>query len=57
MENVKQKEEKSFTALKAKFGYINKMASPKLLKVVVNTSTGSLLKKDSKNVRKIGRVA
>lgn len=48
MENVKQKEEKSFAPLKAKFGYTNKMAAPKLLKVVVNTSTGSLLKKDSK---------
>jgi len=48
MEPVKQKENKVFDALKGTFGYKNKMAAPKLAKVVINAGTGSGLKRDSK---------
>ncbi len=46
METTKQKLASSFDVLKAKFGYKNKMAAPKLLKVVVSSGTGSKLKTD-----------
>lgn len=46
METVKQKEKKSYTALKTKYGYKNIMASPHLVKVVVASGTGSGLKKN-----------
>jgi len=46
METVKQKEKKSFTKLKTKFGYKNIMASPKLVKIVVASGTGSGMKRD-----------
>ena len=46
METVKQKEKKAYTALKTKFGYKNTMASPRLVKVVVASGTGSGLKRN-----------
>lgn len=46
METVKQKEKKAYSTLKAKYGYKNVMASPRLEKVVVSVGTGSGLKRD-----------
>lgn len=46
METVKQKENKSFSVLKSKYGYKNLMASPRLVKVVVAVGTGSGIKRD-----------
>ncbi len=46
METVKQKENKSFKELKAKYGYKNVMAAPHLTKVVVAVGTGSGIKRD-----------
>lgn len=46
METVKQKEKKSYTALKAKYGYKSSMAAPHLVKVVIATGTGTGIKKD-----------
>jgi len=46
METVKQKEKKAYSTLKAKYGYKNVMAAPRLTKVVVSVGTGSGLKKD-----------
>lgn len=47
-ETVKQKTEKAFEAMKAGFGYKNKLAAPKLVKVVIATATGTGMKKDPK---------
>jgi len=46
METIKQKEKKSFNTLKAKYGYKNVMASPRLVKVVIASGTGSGLKRN-----------
>jgi large subunit ribosomal protein L5 len=46
METVKQKEKKSFNTLKAKYGYKNLMASPRLVKVVIASGTGSGIKRN-----------
>jgi len=46
MESVQQKEKKAFDRLKSDFGYKNRMAAPKLVKVSVSSSIGSLVKKD-----------
>lgn len=46
METTKQKLAKSFDALKAEFGYTNVFSSPRLLKVVVSSGTGSRMKND-----------
>jgi len=46
METVKEKEKKSYSALKEKYGYKNVMSAPHLVKVVVATSTGSGIKRD-----------
>ncbi len=48
METTKQKEQKAFELLKAKYGYKNKMASPKIVKVVISSATGTGMKKDQK---------
>ena len=40
MESVKDKQEKTFEALKDKFGYTNKMQAPKIEKVVVSVGVG-----------------
>ncbi len=46
METVKQKEKKAFSTLKAKYGYKNVMAAPRLVKVVIASGTGSGLKRN-----------
>jgi len=46
METVKQKEKKAYEILKAKYGYKNVMASPKLVKIVVAVGTGSGIKRN-----------
>jgi large subunit ribosomal protein L5 len=46
METIKQKEKKSFSTLKSKYGYKNVMASPRLVKVVVASGTGSGIKRN-----------
>ena len=43
---VKEKEAESFEKMKSEFHYKNAMAAPHLQKVVVNTGTGTLMKKD-----------
>jgi large subunit ribosomal protein L5 len=43
---IKEKENKAFEIMKGLFSYKNKMASPKLVKVVLNVGTGTLIKKD-----------
>ncbi len=46
METVKQKEKKSYSVLKEKYGYKNLMASPRLSKIVISSGTGSNVKKN-----------
>ena len=46
METVKQKEKKSYSTLKTKYGYKNIMASPRLVKVVIASGTGSGIKRN-----------
>ena len=46
METVKQKEKKAYSTLKGKYGYKNVMASPRLVKVVVASGTGSGVKRN-----------
>lgn len=41
MEPIKEKQKKAYDALKGAFGYKNKMAAPKIVKVVVSSGTGS----------------
>ncbi len=41
MESVKEKQNKAYDNLKDKFGYGNSLATPKIIKVVINVSTGS----------------
>lgn len=56
--SVKEKENKAFELLKGKFGYKNKMAAPRLVKVVINSGVGSALKKDKNRVDLVmGRLA
>jgi len=43
---VKEKEASAFEIMKSSFHYKNKMAAPKLVKVVLNVGTGTALKKD-----------
>ena len=43
---VKEKEAESFEKLKNAFHYKNKMAAPKMAKVVLNAGTGTAVKKD-----------
>jgi large subunit ribosomal protein L5 len=58
METVKQKENKAFAEMKKEFGYKSKMASPKLVKVVVASGTGKDIKRDkNRNEFVIGRLA
>lgn len=46
MLSVKEKEKKAYEVLKEKFGYRNPLASPRLLKVIVSSGTGSSKQKD-----------
>lgn len=43
---VIEKTQSAFDVMKAEFGYTNKMAAPKITKVVVSVGTGNLMKKD-----------
>lgn len=45
---VKEKALTSYEALKGEFGYSNTMAAPKLLKVVISTGTGGIMRRDNK---------
>lgn len=46
VKNVYTKSQDSVNTLSKEFGYKNKMASPRLTKVVVSVATGSMMKKD-----------
>lgn len=46
METLKQKQAQSFEVLKSQFGYTNKLAAPRIQKVVVSVGTGSGMKRD-----------
>lgn len=46
--SVVDKQAKSFEILSKEFGYKNKMAAPRLVKVTVSVSTGSAMKRDKK---------
>ncbi len=55
---VKEKEAQVFEKLKGVFQYKNKMAVPRLKKVVVNTGTGTAMKKDkNRNEAIAGRLS
>jgi large subunit ribosomal protein L5 len=43
---VKEREALAYEKMKGAFGYKNVMASPKLVKVVLNVGTGTMMKKD-----------
>ncbi|MEO5635349.1 MAG: 50S ribosomal protein L5 [Candidatus Paceibacterota bacterium] len=43
---VKEKEVESFQKMKDSFHYKNKMAAPRMVKIVLNTGTGTAIKKD-----------
>lgn len=43
---VQEKEKKAFEVMKSTFNYKNKMAAPKLVKVILSVGTGTLIKKD-----------
>ena len=45
---VKEKSQKSYSALNDKFGYKNVMAAPRLKKIIVASGTGSAMKRDNK---------
>ena len=45
---VKEKEGLAFEKMKDAFHYKNKMAAPRLTKVVLNVGTGTMMKKDNK---------
>lgn len=46
--SVKEKEASAFSVLAKEFGYKNKLAAPRLVKVTISVSTGSMLKRDKK---------
>lgn len=48
MESIATKQSKAFDAMKGTFGYTNKMAAPKIQKVVVSVGTGKKIKGDKK---------
>lgn len=50
METVKEKNARSYEALKERFGYTNRMKAPRLVKVVVTSGTGSLKDKNKEKV-------
>ncbi len=56
METIKEKQNKVFDSLKKEFGYINKMQTPFISKVVVNVGIGSV-KDKSKRELVPGRLA
>jgi large subunit ribosomal protein L5 len=46
MKSVKEIEKGAYDAMKASFGYKNKMSAPRLVKVVVSSGTGTGIKRD-----------
>ncbi len=48
METIKEKSQKAFEILKKDFGYTNKYATPRIIKVMVGASTGSI--KDKRKI-------
>ncbi len=48
MKTIKEKQDKAYETLKGEFGYKNKMQSPKVMKVVVSSGTGSVKDKNKK---------
>lgn len=46
MKTIKEKNDSAYESMKGDFGYTNKLAAPKLVKVVVSVATGTLMKKD-----------
>jgi large subunit ribosomal protein L5 len=58
METLKQKQLNAFDALKGQFGYTNKLAAPRVQKVVVSVGTGSGMKRDrNRNTFVLDRIA
>lgn len=61
METTREKLKKVFDTLKGEFGYKNKMAAPKLSKIVLSVGTGSKIKMDKNRndfiVDRIGKIA
>lgn len=54
---VKEKEKEAYAKLKPVFNYKNVMASPRLVKVVINVGTGTMVKKDkNKNAAVLDRI-
>jgi large subunit ribosomal protein L5 len=51
---IKEKEGESFEKMKKDFHYKNKMAAPKMVKVVLNVGTGTAVKKDKNKNEAIG---
>ncbi len=55
---VKEKNDQAFDALKGTLGLKNKLAAPKLVKVIISTATGTAMKKDPKrNEHVLNRLA
>src|SRR3989344_124526 len=55
---VKEKEAETFGKMKDAFHFKNKMATPRLVKVVINVGTGTAIKKDkNKNDQVADRLA
>jgi len=46
--SVKEKEQKTFEALKEQFGYTNFFTAPKIVKIVVSSGTGKVSRTDKK---------
>ncbi|PIP73801.1 MAG: 50S ribosomal protein L5 [Candidatus Lloydbacteria bacterium CG22_combo_CG10-13_8_21_14_all_47_15] len=46
MESTKEKQKTVYDELKGEFGYTNRMATPKIVKVVVSTGTGRRMRTD-----------
>ncbi len=46
MDSIKTMEGKAYDAMKAQFGYTNKLSAPRLSKIVLSVGTGSGMKKD-----------
>ena len=44
--SIKERQNKAYESLKGEFGYKNKMAAPKLVKIAVSSGIGSAVKKD-----------
>ena len=53
-QTVKEKEASVFETMKGEFHYKNAMAAPRMVKIVLNTGTGTMVKKDKDKNEKIG---